>query len=467
MSAAKNNPRFRILVVDDDDSTSSFLTSVLAAEGYECLAANSITSAEALLRQETVHLAFLDLYLGTTNGLNVLDLIKVLQPNCSCVMMTAHMSVETVAKSLGSGALEYLSKPLLIDDLLSVVRKVQASHLPTSEADSFNPDEGPETSIIGRTPKMLEVYRAIARVAPTDVSVLILGPSGSGKELVARAIHDHSTRAKMPFVPVNCGALPENILESELFGNEKGAFTGADSARPGLFEAATGGTLFLDEISETRPSFQVNLLRAVQEQQIRRVGSHKYTPVDVRIVAASNRDLSKMMASGQFREDLYYRLSVVEIKLPGLEERREDIPLLVQHFLKRSNAKNKRTIKITDEAVKVLSQFHWPGNVRELENLVERLAIFCTSGEIGARDVEQERSVTAPITNGTEGNGHGSSAPRADGANTLEDMERQHIVKILQEHAGNKSRAARALGIERKTLYQKARRLGIDLQVER
>jgi DNA-binding NtrC family response regulator len=466
MSAAKNNTRFRILVVDDDDATRSFLTSVLAAEGYECLAANSITSAEALLRQETVHLAFLDLYLGTTNGLNVLDLIKVLQPNCSCVMMTAHMSVETVAKSLGSGALEYLSKPLLIDDLLAVVRKVQASQLPPSETDSFNPDEGPETSIIGRTPKMLEVYRAIARVAPTDVSVLILGPSGSGKELVARAIHDHSTRAKMPFVPVNCGALPENILESELFGNEKGAFTGADTARTGLFEAATGGTLFLDEISETRPSFQVNLLRAVQEQQIRRVGSHKYTAVDVRIVAASNRDLSKLMGSGQFREDLYYRLSVVEIKLPGLEERREDIPLLVQHFLKRSNTKNKRTIKITDEAVKLLSQFHWPGNVRELENLVERLAIFCTSGEIGVRDVEQERNVTV-ASNGGEASANGTAAPLGDAAHTLEDMERQHIVKVLQEHAGNKSRAARALGIERKTLYQKARRLGIDLQVER
>jgi DNA-binding NtrC family response regulator len=466
MSAGKNNPRFRILVVDDDDSTRGFLTSVLAAEGYDCVAANSISTAEALLRQETVHLAFLDLYLGTTNGLNVLDLIKVLQPKCSCVMMTAHMSVETVAKSLGSGALEYLSKPLLIDDLLAVVRKVQASHAPANEAESFKPDAGPETSIIGRTPKMLEVYRAIARVAPTDVSVLILGPSGSGKELVARAIHDHSTRAKMPFVPVNCGALPENILESELFGNEKGAFTGADSARPGLFEAATGGTLFLDEISETRPSFQVSLLRAVQEQQIRRVGSHKYTPVDVRIVAASNRDLSKMMASGGFREDLYYRLSVVEIKLPGLEERREDIPLLVQHFLKRSNAKNKRTIKITDEAVKVLSQFHWPGNVRELENLVERLAIFCTTGEIGVREVEQERNVSRPAVNGVEATGS-NPALQADGANTLEDMERQHIIKILQEFAGNKSRAARALGIERKTLYQKARRLGIDLQVER
>jgi DNA-binding NtrC family response regulator len=461
MSAGKSNSRFPILIVDDDDSTRSFLASVLTAEGYQCFTANSIGSAEAVLRQEPVQLAFLDLYLGTSNGLNVLDLIKVLQPHCACVMMTAHMSVETVAKSMTSGAVEYLGKPLLIDDLLAVVRKIEASRAPAEDLHT-NTEEGPETSIIGRTPKMLEVYRAIARVAPADVSVLILGPSGTGKELVARAIHDHSSRAKMPFVPVNCGALPENILESELFGHEKGAFTGADSSRPGLFEAAHGGTLFLDEISETKPSFQVNLLRAVQEQQIRRVGSHKYTAVNVRILAASNRDLTRMMAAGQFREDLYYRLSVVEIKLPSLEERREDIPLLVQHFLKRSNLKNKRTIKITDEAVKVLTAASWPGNVRELENLVERLAIFCTSGEIGAADLENERRVSYSVTaNGSPG------VTAADSAKTLEDMERQHIVRVLEENSGNKSKAARALGIERKTLYQKARRLGIDLQLQR
>ena len=457
MAGSKSQQRFRILIVDDDESTRNFLSSVLTAEGYECLTANSVSSAEVILRQEPVQLAFIDLYLGTANGLNVLDIIKVLQPQCACVIMTAHTSVETVTKSLGSGALEYMGKPLLIDDLLAVVRRVQTTHrAPAREAQAV--DEGPETAIIGRTPKMLEVYRAVARVAPTDVSVLILGASGTGKELVARAIHDHSTRAKMPFVPVNCGALPENILESELFGHEKGAFTGADSSRPGLFEAASGGTLFLDEISETKPSFQVNLLRAVQEQQIRRVGSHKYTPVNVRILAASNRDLSKLMSSGSFREDLYYRLSVVVINLPTLEERRADIPLLVQHFLKRSNAKNKRTVKITDQAMNVLTNAAWPGNVRELENLIERLAIFCTSGEIGVGDIEHEGQQVH--TNGSAAPANGAAAPT-----TLEDMERQHIVRVLQENAGNKSRAARALGIERKTLYQKARRLGIDLQI--
>lgn len=453
MSGNVKNQNFKILIVDDDESTRRLLSSVLDAEGYECFTANDVETAEELLRRHPVQLALLDLYLGTANGLNVLDLIKVLQPQCACVIMTAHTSVETVAQSLGSGAVEYLGKPLMIDDLLAVVRKVQASRRspprPTSSIE-----EGPETAIIGRTPKMLEVYRAIARVAPTDASVLILGASGTGKELVARALHEHSARAQMPFVPVNCGALPENILESELFGHEKGAYTGADSSRPGLFEAAHGGTLLLDEISETKPAFQVNLLRAVQEQQIRRVGSHKYTPVNVRIVAASNRDLSQLVSKGEFREDLYYRLSVVVINLPSLEERREDIPLLLQHFLRRSNLKNKREVRITNEAVRFLTNSTWPGNVRELENLVERLGIFCTSGEIGLTDVENERRLVRP-------NGASGQIP----ATTLEDMERQHILRVLKESAGNKSKAARALGIERKTLYQKARRLGIDLHV--
>src|SRR5215467_13949078 len=453
MSGSEKNRNFRVLIVDDDDSTRSFLSSVLAAEGYECLTANSVAAADAILRQEPVHLALLDLYLGTANGLNVLDLIKVMQPQCACVIMTAHTSVETVTKSIGSGAFEYLGKPLLIDDLLAVVGRIQQSRKAAPPA-AANDQPGPETAIIGRTPKMLEVYRAIARVAPTEASVLILGASGTGKELVARALHEHSARAKMPFVPINCGALPENILESELFGHEKGAFTSADSSRPGLFEAAHGGTLFLDEISETKPGFQVNLLRAVQEQQIRRVGSHKYTPINVRILAASNRDLTKLMTDGRFREDLYYRLSVVVINLPGLEERREDIPLLVQHFLKRANRKSKRAITITEAAVKLLTSYSWPGNVRELENLVERLAIFCTSGEIGVADVERERQLV-----------RSNGAPDKTPPTTLEDMERQHILRVLQEHAGNKSKTARALGIERKTLYQKARRLGIDLMV--
>jgi DNA-binding NtrC family response regulator len=446
--------QFTVLVVDDDESTRQFLNSVLTTEGYSCQLAEDLERAEAQLRQGPVHLALVDLYLGTANGLNVLDLIKVIQPQCKCVIMTAHATMETVAHSLGGGALEYLTKPLLIDDLLALVKRVQKSRQPSVEEIAVE-EPTPETAIIGRSAKMLEVYRAIARVAPSNASVLITGASGTGKELVARAIHGHSTRAQMPFVPVNCGAFSETLLESELFGYEKGAFTGAAADHPGLFEVAHGGTLFLDEISETKTGFQINLLRAVQEHQVRRVGSNKYTQVDVRILAATNRDLETLVQAGSLREDLYYRLSVVTIHLPTLAERREDIPLLIHHFLKRSNAQSKRDIRISSEAVQLLGGMSWPGNVRELENFIERLAIFCASGEIAAADVEREASNKRPsLTPSLANNGPAAS---------LQDMERRHILRVLEETEGNKSKAARALGIERKTLYQKARRLGIDL----
>ena len=445
---------FQILVVDDDDSTRAFLHSVLTAEGYSCQVAADVETAEHVLRNDTVDLALVDLYLGTANGLNVLDLIKVLQPQSSCVIMTAHATVETVARSVAGGAVEYLSKPLMIEELLTLIHKLEAGG--KASGVKTIPEDTPPSSIIGSSPKMLEVYRAIARVAPTNAPVLILGASGTGKELVARAIHQHSPRAAKPFVPVNCGAFTENILESELFGHVKGAFTGAYVSRPGLFEAATGGTLFLDEISETKPTFQVNLLRAVQEQQVRRVGSNKYVQVDARIVAATNRDLTSLLQSGGFREDLYYRLSVVTIHVPALEERSEDILLLVQHFLKISNGRNRRNVQITADALQLLTRMRWPGNVRELENLVERLAIFCVSGEIGVADIERERN--------TEVRSALQKPPTAADPSTLEEMERQHILRVLEEAKGNKSQAARALGIERKTLYEKARRMGISLR---
>jgi DNA-binding NtrC family response regulator len=447
--------QFTVLVVDDDQSTRKFLHSVLTTEGYNCQLADSLETAESVLRQCRIDLALVDLYLGTANGLNVLDLLKVIQPACKCVIMTAHATVETVARSLGEGALEYLSKPLLIDDLLALVRNVQSSRQPATKR-IISEDPCPETAIIGRSAKMLAVYRAIARVATSNASVLITGASGTGKELVARALHAHSPRAQKSFVPVNCGAFSETLLESELFGYEKGAFTGASADHPGLFEAANGGTLFLDEIAETETSFQVNLLRTVQEQQVRRIGSTKHIPIDVRILAATNRDPEALIRAGSFREDLYYRLSVVTIHLPTLAERPEDIPLLIHHFLKRSNVQNKKDVRITSAAVQKLSGMPWPGNVRELENFIERLAIFCVSGEIEDVDVEREagnkRQFLTPAGSGE------AAAP------TLQEMERQHIVRVLQEMEGNKSKAARALGIERKTLYEKARRLGIDLQ---
>jgi DNA-binding NtrC family response regulator len=427
----------------------------LTAEGYECIATRSVEEAEPLLSKGSIDLALLDIYVGQANGLEFLEKLKTLQPECKCVVMTAHASVETVARSVAGGALEYLSKPLLIDELLALLRKLTGPRQTPSPApkDSF----APESAIVGRSPKMLEVYRAVARVAPSTASVLITGASGSGKELVARAIHVHSTRAEMPFTPINCGSFPETILESELFGHEKGAFTGADTTRSGLFEATNHGTIFLDEISETSLSFQVKLLRVLQEHKVRRVGSNTFIPIDVRIVAATNKDLSTLIREGQFREDLYYRLSVVTIQLPSLEERAEDIPLLVQHFLESFHQRNQRRVNISDEAVKLLASMSWPGNVRELENLIERLAIFAATDEISAEEVERERSRR----------NHATSAPDNSAASLpgkLEEMERQEILRALRESGGNKSLAARKLGIERKTLYEKARRLAIDLQ---
>ena len=447
---------YRILIVDDDHATAQLLESVLSAEGYPCLVADNPEDGEALVRQNPVQLALIDIYLGSHSGLDFVRRVRAIQPKCDCVMMTAQTSVETVARSVTEGATEYLSKPLLIDDLLALVHRLESRRnaLP-AEPTYVTADSEPDSAIVGRGPRMLEVYRTIARVAPSDATILITGASGTGKELVARAIHDHSPRAGKPFTPVNCGSLSETLLESELFGYEKGAFTGAAQERQGLFEAAKGGTIFLDEVSETSLGFQVNLLRVLQERQIRRLGTNIQVPVDVRVVAATNRNLKEMIAAGTFREDLYYRLGVVTIHLPSLSERREDIPLLVSHFLNGFNRRNNRKVTIDAEAVSRLAKMQWPGNVRELQNVIERLAIFSSGECIRADDVEEQRPQTIEPETAAE-------APASE-AVSLRDIERDHILKVLQESHGNKSLAARRLGIERKTLYKKAQRLGIDL----
>jgi DNA-binding NtrC family response regulator len=447
-----------ILIVDDDRATRQWLCSVLGAEGYVCHAARSPQEAEELLRRTEVQLALVDIYLGDANGVDFVRSIKAIQPDCDCVMITAHASVETVAQSVKDGAVEYLGKPLRIDDLLGLVRRLESrrqnqSSVTTVFAEEAEPDGFAGTAIVGRSPRMLDVYRSIARVAPTDATVLIVGPSGSGKERVARAIQAHSQRAAKPLTAINCGALAESVLESELFGHEKGAFTGAEGLRRGLFESSNGGTIFLDEISETTPGFQVKLLRVLQERQIRRLGSNTYMPVDVRILAATNADIGERIRTKLFREDLYYRLSVVTIHLPSLEERREDIPLLVRHFLARFNERNVRQVTVREEAIQLLTRMTWPGNVRELENLIERAAILSTTEEISAEDIERASGSGAL----------GSVKVVEEAATTLKGAERQQIVRALRESAGNRSLAARNLGIERKTLYKKARRLGIDL----
>lgn len=446
----------RVIVIDDEPGTCSFLQAVFAAEGHDCHTFLRAEEAEHYLSSHEADLAMVDVYLGLVNGIDLLQRLRALQPQLYPVVMTAHISVETAARSVAEGAVDYVSKPLTIDQIRQICSRAEALRQQNRRPHAQESKSAlGESAIIGRSPKMLEVYKAIGRVAPSNANVLITGASGVGKELVARAIHAHSKRANQPFTPVNCGSFTETILESELFGHEKGAFTGASGAHKGLVEATDGGTLFLDEVTETTLSFQVKLLRVIQDQQIRRVGSAKYIPVNVRILAASNSDISALIKKGQFRDDLFYRLSVVQITVPSLAERREDVPLLVAHFLKEFNAKNDREITMDFAAVQQLQSMNWPGNVRELENTVNRLAIFAPTGRITLEDAQAEVDRAAASCD--------SSSEAVVMPDRMLEVERQHILRILKETHGNKSEAARRLGIERKTLYKKAVRLGIDL----
>jgi len=447
----------RVIVIDDEPNTCAFLQAVFMAEGHKCHTFVRPEEAEQYLAEEDADLAMVDVYLGTVNGIDLLSRLRALKPELYPVIMTAHVSVETAARSVAEGAVDYVSKPLTIEQIRAICQRARGSRAQKAEPLAEAPAPVQDSAIIGGSPKMLAVYKAIGRVAASNVNVLITGASGTGKELVARAIHQHSKRAQQPFTAVNCWSFTETILESELFGHEKGAFTGANAIHKGLVEASDGGTLFLDEVTETTLSFQVKLLRVIQEQQVRRVGSNKYVPVDVRIVAASNREVAELIRQGHFREDLFYRLAVVQIAIPSLGERREDIPLLVRHFLQQFNVKNEREVSIEAEAVRRLQEMNWPGNVRELENTVNRLAIFAPTGQITQADVEAEAG------RAQEGV-HPEAAMAAAAPDRLVELEREHIVRILKLTHGNKSEAARRLGIERKTLYKKALRLGIDLQ---
>lgn len=447
----------RVIVIDDEPATCSFLQAAFTAEGHQCQSFVRPEEAERYLANFDVDLAMVDVYLGPLNGLDLLSRLRAIRPELYPVIMTAHVSVETAARSVAEGAVDYVSKPLTIEQLRAICERARASRaIKKTAPEEPRAAEVHDSAIIGGSPRMLAVYKAIGRVAASNVNVLITGASGTGKELVARAIHRHSQRAQQPFTPVNCGSFTETILESELFGHERGAFTGASATHKGLVESTDGGTLFLDEVTETTLGFQVKLLRVIQEQQVRRVGSNKYTSVDVRIVAASNRNLPELIQQGQFREDLYYRLAVVQIAVPSLDERREDIPLLVRHFLQQFNHKNQRQVSIDADAVRQLQDMNWPGNVRELENTVNRLAIFAPTAQITRADLEAE-------LRRTQENRHPETA-NAAAPDRLVELEREHIVRILKQTHGNKSEAARRLGIERKTLYKKAVRLGIDLQ---
>ena len=448
---AESKVKPKILVVDDDRSICKMIGSLLDMEGYEYKVVGRGEDALDVLRAEPIDIVISDIYMGDVSGLDVLEAARETSPDAEVVIMTAHGSVETAVRAVRSGAFDYISKPFAVEDILGVIRRIEEKEklLRTSSAVSEMGEDFPDTGIIGTSRKMVAVYKKLARIAAIDAPVLIYGETGAGKELIANAIHENSDRAEAPFVVINCGALTETLLESELFGHERGAFTGAIGSRKGLFESAAGGTVFLDEISETSPAFQVKLLRVIQEHEIRRVGSNQTVRVNIRMLAATNRDLRDMMTEGQFREDLFHRLNVFAVSIPPLRERSEDIPVLASYYLKQYSEQYGSSASLLPEAVELMCRYQWPGNVRELKNVIERALTFSDTGMIGPGDLEL-----------------GDSAAETEAVDTgsLQTMEREHIVRILKETGGNKKKAAEILGIERRTLYNKAKRLNIDLR---
>jgi DNA-binding NtrC family response regulator len=409
-------------------------------------AVGSTREALERLRGSAYPIVLSDIYLDERTGLDVLAAARQNNPKCAVILMTGRATMETVMAATRSGAFEYISKPFDLDDLLDVVKRAEASLSPVEEDDYTEYEELPPTEMIGSSGGMVEVYKLISRVAPTDVTVLIEGETGTGKEMIARMIHRNSPRSNDPFLPVDCGSIPASLLESELFGALRGSYTGADRDRVGVFEAANRGTVFLDEIGEIDLDFQQKLLRVLQEREVRPVGASKSRPIDVRVIAATNRDLKKMVQDGKFREDLWYRLDVVRIEVPPLRERHGDMPLLVQFFLERSNARFGSKARITEGAVRVLEEYTWPGNVRQLQHLIERLAILSPGGRI------DDLVVRETLFEGGD---------NASGGETLAETEAEQIRRVLAACGNNKSRAAKVLGIERKTLYRKLERMGL------
>src|SRR5215813_3560777 len=382
----------RILVVDDDRASCNLLRELFTAQGWSAETAETPERAIELAAREKFDLLVSDINLEAE--MSGLDLLREMRDRCPVVLITGFGALDTTVAASREGAWDIISKPFKVQEIIAVARRAlerseesgKCARL-TSEAERPKHGQAGMAGLIGRSPAMLELYKEIARVAPTRSTVLIIGESGTGKELVARSIHQHSSRSSRPFVPVNCGALTETLLEAELFGHVRGAFTGAVADRKGLWEEAEGGTLFLDEIGETSPAMQVKLLRALQEGEIRRVGSTRSIKVDSRIIAATNRDLEAEVKAGRFREDLYYRLSVVTLRVPALSERRTDIPLLSEHFLQTASETVGRTLRFLEETVKVLVAYDWPGNVRELESAVEYAALRARGTEIAPEDL--------------------------------------------------------------------------------
>jgi DNA-binding NtrC family response regulator len=446
-----------ILIVDDDRTTLDLLEEALATEKHTITSAQNGEEALQLGRSQSFDVVISDIKMGLgVSGIDVLKSFKQITPTADVVLMTAFGSMETAIEAVKAGAYDYISKPFRLEEILLILerliekRQLQSEnlHLRQELEDRFS-----LSSIVGRTTPMLEVFKKIGYVADSRSTVLITGESGTGKELVAKAIHYNSQRALKKFMAINCGALTETLLESELFGHVRGAFTGAMSNKKGIFEEAEGGTVFLDEVSEMSTALQVKLLRVLDEQEVRPVGGSGSIKFDVRIIAASNMDLQSMAEKGTFRHDLLYRLNVINIPLPPLRERREDIALLVAHFLKKFSQPN-QPISISEDAMTVLCSYHWPGNVRELENTIEAACALIRTNVITAKEISPRITATPSPTQ--------PDAMFAD-LPSLDELERRYLLCALEAAHNNKSKAAEILGVNRKTLSRMVERYGIKL----
>jgi DNA-binding NtrC family response regulator len=448
----------RLLVVEDDALARKNLRHILE-RGGDYLVSTAADGREALemLARQDFHLVLTDLRMERVDGMQVLEEVKRVSPLTEVIMLTAFASVDSAIAAMKRGAFHYIAKPYKIDEVRAQVahalEKVRLQEELKALKQDLRAREG-VSAIVGSHPRIQELIHTVAQVAPTDANVLIVGETGTGKELFARALHYASPRAEQRFVAFNCAAFAQELLVSELFGHEKGAYTGADSTKPGLFEAAAGGTVFLDEIGDMPPAMQAKLLRVIQEKLVTRVGGTEPVPVDARLVAATNRDLQELVDGGGFRADLFYRLNVVRLELPALREHRDDIPLLAHHFLEKHAQRQGKDIgEIAPQAMEALTAYGYPGNVRELENLVERAVTLRSSGRLELADLPAE--VRGQAAAG------GREEPAAQGLPTLEERERQYIREVLVHTGGNKTRAAEILGIDRVSLWRKIKKYGL------